>query len=551
MTSVCAQTIINKETPEPNLTKDSIGRVLTNSNSRLLLFISTDQSGKDAVKLTKNDNTLSPLEIKNQGRHRIIFFDSNKNQSQTYYFFVDNEPPVSSFESDSNFIISNDTISASSGFRFSIKNSDNISGIKRTFYALNGGGFKIYDNPLVFDEEKKYNLKFYSEDLVGNKETQKEYTIVIDNTPPITELSIIQDYHENIVSKRSLFNLAPKDVHGIKETWFWFNDEKPSLYRKPVETSKLSEGPHEISYYSIDRLGNKEDINTFEFYLDNTPPIIFEEILGNKFIRGGREYSSGRSQLRITAIDNKAGVKEIHYSFDGKNFTLYEGPVFLSMVSGNITISSYALDNVNNKSYSSAKGTSIAIPYVDLNAPQISHSIKGASILLRDTLFISPRTQIVVNAVDHESGLNRIIYRISNFPETEYKAPFNITEQGFHQVYYTAFDNVDNANTDSFKAYVDTTGPEINIEYSIKSYKTTTIEGLKLPVFPQHLKIFATSKDIHTGADKISYILNSGKEQEYKGAISSFQKNAINTLVILSIDVLGNKSEKEIQFFVE
>ncbi|MBS4012861.1 MAG: hypothetical protein KGZ97_03760 [Bacteroidetes bacterium] len=541
----------NKELNNHPIIKDKDGRIITNTSTQVLFFISTDTIGENAIQLNSKSNNSQPLKIINQGRHRLIHADPSKSQQKIYIFMADGESPKTKLSTLSDNIKKNDTIIAASGFEIDLSATDNISGVKDIFYSVNNSSFQKYTNKLKFEKAEKFILKYYSEDFVGNKETPHHLIIFIDNSTPTTHLSIINDQLENIVSTRSLFNLEATDVNGIKETWYWLNDEKPSLYNKPVSISKLAEGNHSFSYYSIDNLGNIEETKTYDFYLDKTPPIIFEEILGNKFIRGGREYSSGRSQLKITAIDNKAGVKEIYYSLNGKDFFLYEIPVFLSMVSGNITIRSYALDNVNNKSFSTASGTSIAIPYVDLNAPEISHSIRGAQITLRDTLFISPRTQIILNATDNESGLNYIIYKISNQEETQYNNPFRIENQGFHSVYYTAFDNVDNANTGNFSAYVDITGPEIKVEFSINSYATTSIDGEKIESYPRHLKVFITSKDVHTGTDKIFYTLNSGKEQEYKGFVTDFIRNSINVISVRSTDILGNESTKEIKFFIE
>ncbi len=541
----------NKELSKQTIIKDKDGIIITNTSAQVLFFISTDTIGESAIQLKSKSNNSQPLKIINQGRHRFIHADPGKSQQKAYFFMADGEAPKTKFSTLSDNILKNDTIIAASGFEIELSAKDNISGVRDIFYAINNSSFQKYINKLKFDKEELFILKYYSEDFVGNKEIPQQLIIIIDNSTPITNLSIINDLHENIVSTRSLFNLEATDVNGIKETWYWLNDEKPSLYNKPVPISKLAEGFHIFSYYSIDNLGNIEKTKTYEFYLDKTPPIIFEEILGNKFIRGGKEYSSGRSQLKITAIDNKAGVKEIYYSLNGKDFFLYEGPVFLSMVSGNITIRSYALDNVNNKSFSTASGTSIAIPYVDLNAPEISHRIRGPQIILRDTLFISPITQIILNATDNESGLNYVIFKISNQEETQYNNPFRIENQGFHNVYYTAFDNVDNANTGNFSIFVDTSGPEIKTEFSINSYATNIIDGEKIESYPRHLKVFITSKDVITGTDKIFYTLNSGKEQEYKGFVSDFIRNSINIISIRSTDILGNETTKQIKFFIE
>ena len=50
--------------------------------------------------------------------------------------------------------------------------------------------------------------------------------------------------------------------------------------------------------------------------------------MGNTYMVGGKEYSSGRSRLKVAAVDNKAGVKEVWFSINGAPFELYDKPVF-------------------------------------------------------------------------------------------------------------------------------------------------------------------------------------------------------------------------------
>ncbi|MFO8067659.1 MAG: hypothetical protein R6U11_08770 [Bacteroidales bacterium] len=535
----------------PNIIKDSTGQIIISKDTPLLLFIGTKPDGSDALLLKSKNDSLKPLELINEGENALIHKDKRNRIITSFVFFADETPPESKFFTDNYFLLSNDTIISPLNFVLSLNATDNIAGVKDLFVSVDNENYKPAPKTIVFDKEKDYSLKFYAIDNVGNKETINEYIITIDNTPPVTKHNILKDQHENILSRRSKIELNPTDKHGIKETIYWINKDKPSKYNKPISVGNLNEGSHTLNYYSVDNLGNIEDTIAYDFYIDNTPPMIFEEIAGNKFIRNGKEYSSGRAQLRITAIDNKAGVKDIYYSFDGKDFKVYEGPVFLSSVSGDISISSYALDNVNNKSQSSTSGTSVAVPYIDLNAPQINHRFKGPEINLRDTVFISQNTEISISATDKESGLNKIIYGITGKQESDYKTPFTLNEKGYFNVYYTAFDNVDNANTSNFSVFVDSDGPEIKIDYSIISHQTIKVDDNIIPVYPKHVKIYLSATDKHTGTEKISYILNNKPERIYKNEISGFDNSEVNSIVVKAIDIMGNVSTKEFSFFIK
>jgi hypothetical protein len=62
--------------------------------------------------------------------------------------------------------------------------SDQMSGVKRTLYCLDGGDWSSYASPFEIAAEGVHSLLFYSEDFAGNAETPNAATISIDKTPP-------------------------------------------------------------------------------------------------------------------------------------------------------------------------------------------------------------------------------------------------------------------------------------------------------------------------------------------------------------------------------
>ncbi len=143
------------------------------------------------------------------------------------------------------------------------------------------------------------------------------------------------------------------------------------------------------------------------------------------------------------------------------------------------------------------------------------------------------------------------MYVIDNKVEKEYSEPFNLSEQGHRTVNYVAYDNVDNANTDKFTVFVDTTGPEIFVNYSIKPYEKIEIDNKIYDVYPQHLKVYLSASDIHTGTKNIRFSLNGSRKAEYRGPISGFNAETLNHLQIIAVDVLGNEESKDVKFFVK
>jgi hypothetical protein len=72
---------------------------------------------------------------------------------------------------------------------------------------------------------------------------------------------------------------------------------------------KLTSGPHILTYYAVDHVGNKEDTTVFRFYLDKKAPKINTFVLGDQFLQKTTLYISPRSKIKFEAEDNKIGVE--------------------------------------------------------------------------------------------------------------------------------------------------------------------------------------------------------------------------------------------------
>jgi len=60
---------------------------------------------------------------------------------------------------------------------------DDISGVDRTFYRLDGGSWQVYAQPLVLDSGRERTVAYYSVDLAGNVEPEQVLTLKIDLEP--------------------------------------------------------------------------------------------------------------------------------------------------------------------------------------------------------------------------------------------------------------------------------------------------------------------------------------------------------------------------------
>jgi hypothetical protein len=465
--------------------------------------------------------------------------------------YADNTPPASSIKFENNETKKIKDITYIRGkANISVKAEDKLSGLENIYYSVDSAEYSIYNAPFSLDSEKEYSLKYYSVDNVGNVESLHNMKLTTDFTSPKTSYTIKGNYFENMLAGNASLHFTASDKGaGISNIRYKLDDGLEKTYTTPINAANLDQGEHKIAFYATDLVNNKESENTFEFYVDKTPPTVIQEIIGKSFIANGKEFSSGRSQLKITAFDNKAGIKEIYYSINNGKYQLYEKPVNLANSSGNLTVKSYAVDNVNNIGYYNENDNKASrnLSYVDLSGPVLSSNFSGPVFTYNDSVYINQKTKIILKAYDKESGFNRIEYTVNQGETNTYEAPINIDKEGYSSINFTGYDNVDNTNNSSISFFVDNTGPEISIQFSTP----VKLKDNGTDIYPDHVVLFVAATDAYTGFDRMTYSFNGLPEKLFAGYISAIPKQKLNTLLIKAYDKLGNETRKEIKFGIE
>ena len=444
------------------------------------------------------------------------------------------------------------------GLNINIEMSDNLSGTQNLFYSLDVAAYQDYKDNLILNTEGEHSLKYYSLDNVGNAEKSNEKKFIVDITSPETYHTIVGITlgDENIVSTATrIFLNSTDNIAGVKAVYYKIDDGKDVYYnQKNIPISGLTEGKHTLTYYAIDNVENKETIKSFKFYLDRTAPILTSDILGDRFIVGDQIYFSGRTKLKLTAVDNKSGIKNVNYSVDNAEFSIYNDPFYLPRVPGYHIVKYYAIDNTENDTqksdshkYDKYKYTTEKI-YVDLVGPTLAYEYVGQHIKTRDTVFINKDTKIKLKATDAESGLQYISYSINGKQEEiKYINAFTVPKSGTYSIEYFGYDNVNNRNTDQFYFVCDSDPPEPFYNFSIKPIGQH--EGMDM--YPSYVLLFLAATDATTGAKEIYYSINDANFAKYSGGITGFKSNSVNTVKIKVIDKLKNEQTIEIQFFIK
>lgn len=549
-----AQEVLNHEKKSH---VDSLNRFYQQADLPLYLFVATDKKGTDLHQMSMKTNgemRKEPVFLDGHGLHSFKHFDEVDKIEQRFYIYADGEAPKTTlnFSGANRYMNHERVIFYGQGLFTSLNSEDGMSGLDSIFYSINEISYQPYQGRIDFDQEGSYNYKYYATDKVGNIETVKEAKYIVDLSTPNSNYVINGVSVGNTISSNTKLFLETIDsLSGVKALKYKFNDEefKDVNVQEPLDFAHLEDGDHVLTFFAEDNVGNIETVEKFEFYLDKSAPITAADIIGDRFLVNGKLFFSGRTKLKITAVDNKVGVRDVLYSVDDEDFKSYNDPFYLPSKAGEHVVRFFSIDHLQNQTDAEKDAFlhKVSKFYVDLVGPNLSHLFEGPTFEKEDTVFISDKTRLVLNAKDNESGLQYIAYNINgSSKEKEYDNGITLDKEGLHTVDYHGYDNVNNRNTNSVTFMVDLEGPDVYHHFSIDDIGKDNQS--KLSLYPHYVSVFLAATDKHTGYKRMYYSINGKQEQPYIGVIDGFKRNKKYNIKIRCLDKLDNEKEYNFAF---
>ena len=568
--SVCTTRAQEDTLPEPEhrtWRDTATGRLYWNKHLPVYLYISPTPDGQNTHKLESESmpRYAAPFYFDTEGRNFLrtrwaVDPDTRKTimpkKEILWEVYADGLPPQTQITFRDAKGVLNTKRYLGVGASFSLRSKDAVSGVEKIFYSVDGDAFKAYDDVLLLTGEGQKEIRYFAEDRVGNRETMHTTTVNIDVTPPTTRSEVIGIVlgNDNTLNTTSQIQLTASDaLSGIRATYYRIDSTsrwKPYTAQTKIGMRNIADGNHTLEFYSEDKLGNKEEVKRWNFYLDITPPITISDVLGDKFLVNDTLYFSSRTKMKITAVDNHSGVKEIRYSVDGGPFEVYDTPFYMPNVQGWHTVKYYSVDSTDNTTTSITGAglyeyrMKIDKVFVDLTGPTIDYKIKGKSFTRNDTTFIASSSAIILSGYDKESGLNHLAYAIDRDPwEKLYEAPFTLEglASGEHEIEYFGYDNVGNRNVKSFPVIIDSDAPKAAYHLSVQPYKDEKDENGN-PIYPLDATVYLSAQDNMTGVARLQYSLNGKPLVDYKQPFRGLERGK-NRLKIIVTDCVGNQRE--------
>ncbi len=277
---------------------------------------------------------------------------SNIEEPKALPVTVDNTPPVTTLSTSEPRHAEDGVIYITSESLITLAATDQLSGVAEVEYRIDGGDWIAY-SPFTIPAEGTYEVEFRSKDNVGNLELAGTKTIIVDNTAPLTGLTIGAPVYESddktiYVRKDSTFMLTASDnLSGVALTEQRL-DGGDWLPHEPFSIE--SEGEHLIEYRSTDNVDNREETKDFAVTVDNTPPETGISFTNQVYRSVDTIYISKETEVTLNVTDNLSGLKEAYYLFDDQAAPeKYTGHFYLDSIGyGSHTIRYYSRDNVEN-----------------------------------------------------------------------------------------------------------------------------------------------------------------------------------------------------------
>lgn len=160
--------------------------------------------------------------------------------------------------------------------------TDDKSGVAKTYYSFSNeeGAEWIEGNTFTISKEGSTTYYYYSVDNAGNKENVKNAMIRIDKTPPVTTSNAEEGWHDTFTLELT----GEDDLSGLYTTFYSINGEN---FRVGDHISLTKKGEYNVSFYAMDKAGNKESVQTVQLLINGVEEPKEEETpLGNSGLQG-------------------------------------------------------------------------------------------------------------------------------------------------------------------------------------------------------------------------------------------------------------------------
>jgi hypothetical protein len=338
----------------------------------------------------------------------------NAEKAQMLTFTIDTSPPKTRVEWRGPKL----GAAISPATYITLEPTDNLSGVARTTYRIDGGTAVSYGGPFTLSSlsEGPHTLRYFSEDAVGNREEEHvwKFTLKSRVAPAVCSLDGTSYSHAGtiFVLPGTRIRLRSSEGNAVVYT---LDGAQPATYAVPILIPDT--GNHRLSFHAVDELDNVSTTQTLNLATERTPPNSHIHFEGEQLSRDSVPLINGTTRIVLDANAGAIGGSTLEYSVGG-GFQPYHGPFTLKN-SGSFEISWRARDPLNNLEPVQRQHV-----FVDAQGPVINITYTRPPDAGPAVVLLQPGSLILV-AADDPTGLKKITYKIDDQPELIYRTPLS------------------------------------------------------------------------------------------------------------------------------
>ena len=344
--------IIDKDSPQSRLEieGDRSGNVVS-GRTRFSLTATDDAAGVariqfsvDGGPVTTYSNTLAMTGLA-QGEHTITYqatdLVNNLEESNTYKFYVDRDPPQVIHEILGDVYVRNGVQYVSGRAQIKLAAFDNKAGLMAIYYSTDKENFNLYEKPFYLNAEAQENgISYYAVDSVNNR-VSTQFKQAQDGTFANIDLSgptLSQRFQGPTVTTRDTVFISPETkvvlqgsdpASGLDYLAYSVNGQSDETrYDAPFSISEA--GDYSLQYFGYDQVGNRNR-SEFTFHVDaEAPEISFAfdgPAIGVSETDTDRRVYPAYVSLFLSAKDNLLSHRTLSYSINGTSARTYQGPI--------------------------------------------------------------------------------------------------------------------------------------------------------------------------------------------------------------------------------
>jgi large repetitive protein len=350
----------------------------------------------------------------------------NVEEVKTVDVKIDEDPPVTTSNATDQWL--------NESYLLKLTATDDFSGVKETYYSLNGAEYLKGATAFVSDPGLN-TVSFFSVDNAGNIEEVKTVSVKVDATAPVTTLNIDDQWNQGEVAVELT---ATDDLSGVANTYYSLNGTD---FVEGTSLVVSEAGVTTVSFYSVDNAGNVEEVTTVEVKIDTEAPETTSNVV--------QGWNQGEVAVELTATDSLSGVAKTYYSINGSEFV--EETAFTVIDEGLNKVSFYSVDNAGN-----VEEVKTAEVKIDSEVPETVSNVAAG--------WNQGEVVVELTATDSLSGVAKTFYSINGSEFVE-GTVFTVAEEGVNEVSFYSVDNAGNVEeVKTAEVKIDKTAPTVSFD---------------------------------------------------------------------------------------